>query len=130
MHHDQLIVCLERIGIDGRDIRVIANLYWHQKAAIRIQDELSHFTSIHRGVRQGCVFSPCLFNIYTEFIFRESNHFEGINIHGQNINNLRYADDNALIANDQDRLQEIVTRAKEESSPRLSLSDLVAQSAE
>ena len=65
VHHDQLINCLEKIGIDGKDIRVIANLYWHQKAAIRIQNELSPFTPIERGVRQGCVLSPYLFNIYT-----------------------------------------------------------------
>ena len=64
VHHAQLINCLEKIGIDGRDIRVIANLYWHQKAAIRIQNELSPFTSIERGGRQGCVLSPYLFNIY------------------------------------------------------------------
>ena len=56
VHHFQLIECLEKIGIDGRDIRIIANLYWHQKAAIRINNELSPFTSIQRGVRQGCVF--------------------------------------------------------------------------
>ena len=64
------------------------------------------------------MFSRHIYSIYTytEVIFRESNHFEGINIHGQNINNLRYADDTALIANDQGKLQEIVTRVKEESS--------------
>ena len=116
VHHDQLISCLEKIGIDGRDIRIIANLYWHQKAAIRIQNELSPFTSIERGVRQGCVLSPYLFNIYTEFIFRESNELKGIRIHGLNINNLRYADDTALIATDHNDLQEIVTKVKEESS--------------
>ena len=116
VHHIQLINCLEKIGIDGRDIRVISNLYWHQKAAIRIQNELSPFTSIERGVRQGCVLSPYLFNIYTEFIFRESNELEGINIHGQNINNIRYADDTALVANSVDKLQKIVTKVKEESS--------------
>ena len=73
VHHSQLIQCLEKIGIDGKDIRVIANLYWHQKAAIRVQDQLSPLIPIQRGVRQGCVLSPYLFNIYTEFIFRESN---------------------------------------------------------
>ena len=115
MHHAQLIDCLEKIGIDGRDIRVIANLYWHQKASIRIQNELSPFTSIERGVRQGCVLSPYLFNIYTEFIFRESNEMEGICIHGQNINNLRYADDTALMANKPEKLQKVVTKVKDES---------------
>ena len=70
VHHYQLINCLEKIGVDGKDIRIITELYWHQKAAIRIQNELSPFTPIKRGVRQGCVLSPYLFNIYTEFIFR------------------------------------------------------------
>ena len=77
---------------------MITNLYWHQKAAIRIENELSPFTSIQRGVRQGCVLSPYLFNIYTEFIFREVEDLEGITINGININNLRYVDDTALIA--------------------------------
>ena len=116
VHHDQLITCLERIGIDGKDIRIIANLYWYQKAAIRIDNELSPFTNIQRGVRQGCVLSPYLFNIYTEFIFRESNELKGTNIHGLNLNNLRYADDTALVATDQKDLQKIVSKVKDESS--------------
>ena len=93
-------------------------IYWHQEAAIKIYNELSPFTSIQRGVRQGCVLSPCLFNLYTEFIFRESNHLPGINIHGQNLNNIRYADDTALLANDEKKLQDIVTVVKEESSKK------------
>ena len=116
VHHYQLIECLEKIGVDGKDIRIITELYWHQKAAIRLQDELSPFTSIKRGVRQGCVLSPYLFNIYTEFIFRESNDLQGICIHGMNVNNLRYADDTALIADDPQNLQEIVNKVKAESS--------------
>ena len=72
VHHDQLIHCLERIGVDGKDIRIIIELYWHQKAAIRLQDELSPFTPIRRGVRQGCVLSPYLFNIYIQSSFLES----------------------------------------------------------
>ena len=116
VHHDQLIQCLEKIGIDGKDIRIITNLYWHQKAAIRIQDQLSPLIPIKRGVRQGCVLSPYLFNIYTEFIFRETNDLKGITIHGQNINNLRYADDTALIADDKENLQKIVDKVKVISS--------------
>ena len=118
VHHAELITCLEKIGIDGKDIRMIANLYWHQKAAIKIQNELSPFTSIQRGVRQGCVLSPCLFNLYTEFIFRESNHLPGINVHGHNLNNIRYADDTALLADSEKNLQEIVTCVKSESSKK------------
>ena len=60
--------------------------------------------------------SPYLFNIYTEFIFRESNDLQGICIHGMNVNNLRYADDTALIADDPQKLQEIVNKVKAESS--------------
>ena len=116
VHHSELIQCLEKIGIDGKDIRIITNLYWHQKAAIRIEDQLSPLIPIKRGVRQGCVLSPYLFNIYTEFIFRESNELKGITIHGQNINNLRYADDTALIADDIKNLQNVVDKVKEVSS--------------
>ena len=116
VHHEQLINCLERIEIDGKDIRIITNLYWHQKAAIKIDNELSPFTAIQRGVRQGCVLSPYLFNIYTEFIFREVEDLEGISINGKNLNNIRYADDTALIANSQDKLQEIVNEVKYQST--------------
>ena len=74
----------------------------------RIEDELFSYIAIQRGVRQGCVLSPYLFNIYTEFIFREVEELEGININGKNINNIRYADDTALLANSESRLQVIV----------------------
>ena len=111
-----LVDCLEKIGVDGKDIRIIANLYWYQKAAIRIDDELSPFTEIKRGVRQGCVLSPYLFNIYTEVIFREAEELEGIMINGHNVNNLRYVDDTALIASDEEKLQKLVDIVKECSS--------------
>ena len=97
---------------------MISNLFWHQKAAIKTHNELSPFAAIQRGVRQGCVLSPCLFNLYTEFIFRESDHLPGITIHGQNLNNLRYADDTALIADSEKNLQEIVSCVKSESSKK------------
>ena len=116
IHHATLIECLEKIGMDGKDIRIITNLYWHQKAAIKIENELSPFTSIRRGVRQGCVLSPYLFNIYTEFIFREVEELEGISINGININNLRYVDDTALFASDEEKLQKLVDVVKECSS--------------
>ena len=111
-----MIKCLERIGMDGKDIRIIANLYWHQRAVIRIDNELSPYTPIQRGVRQGCVLSPYLFNIYTEFIFREVEELKGININGQNINNICYADDTALMAESEEKLQEIVNEVKYHSS--------------
>ena len=81
-----------------------------------MQNQLSPLIPIQRGVRQGCVLSPYLFNIYTEFIFREANELKGITIHGLNVNNLRYADDTALIADDKDNLQKVVDKVKEVSS--------------
>ena len=95
---------------------MIANLYWHQKAAIKIHNELSPFAAIQRGVRQDCVLSPCLFNLYTEFIFRESNLLPGINIHGHNINNIRYADDTVLVANTPEKLSTLANEIKKNSA--------------
>ena len=83
-------------------------MYWDQQAAVRLDDGLSSFFAIKRGVRQGCVLSPKLFNIYTELIFRESDHIEGCKVGGMNVNNLRYADDTALFAESVEQLQDIV----------------------
>ena len=118
VRHSQMIEGLERIGIDGKDIRIIANMYWKQKAAIRVVDEISDFTNINRGVRQGCVLSPYLFNIYTELIFRETDDMKGINIQGKNINNLRYADDTVLLTEKEEDLINILQRVKEQSAER------------
>ena len=84
--------------MDGKDIRVIRNLYWNQEAAVRHDGEYSEFCKIKRGVRQGCVLSPDLFNLYSENIIRSIEEVKGIIIGGYNLNNLRYADDIVLIA--------------------------------
>ena len=115
VHHAQLIECLKKIGLDGKDINLIASLYWNQKAAIRIEDQLSEYTKIQRGVRQGCILSPYLFNIYTELIFRESQHLEAVRINGKNLNNLRYADDTVLLADNKENLQIITNNVKTNS---------------
>ena len=81
--------CLSEIGRDGKYIKIIRNLYWDQTASVRIINELSDEIRIQRGVRQGCVASPTLFNLYMEIIFR---HHLIINMKGVN---LRYADDSA-----------------------------------
>ena len=116
--HTEVIAALEKAGIDGKDVRIIIELYWNQKAAIRVDQELSDPAEIKRGVRQGCVLSPYLFNIYTEFIFRESNEMTGIKINGNNINNIRYADDTALLAGSNKDLQIIVDKVKKESDQK------------
>jgi len=108
IHHDHLIKCLDQIGMDGKDLKVLTNLYWQQKACIRIEEETSKQIEIKRGVRQGCVASPSLFNIYTEYIFKEIKEMHGINIGGHNINNLRYADDTVLLAENESDLQQLL----------------------
>ena len=113
--HENLIDCLKQIGLDSKDIRVIANLYWFQQAAIRVDNEVSDYTPIQRGVRQGCVLSPLLFNIYTELIFRNFDQLKGTSIGGRNINNLRYVDDTVLVSDTQKDLLTLVTNAKEYS---------------
>ena len=75
---------LRKLDIDGKDLRAIGNLYWDQKAAVRIDSELSDFKPIKRGVRQGCVMSPDLFNLYSETILRNIEDCQGMKINGQN----------------------------------------------
>ena len=96
--HKNLMVMLNDIKIDSKDLRVIQDLYWRQQAAIRIDKDVSKYVEIRRGVRQGCVLSPDLFLLYSEIIMREIKDIDGIKVNGKNINNVRYADDTALIA--------------------------------
>ena len=63
--HTKIIECMENLAIDGKDISLIRNLYWNQKAYLRTEDGLSQEIHIKGGVRQGCVLAPCLFNMYT-----------------------------------------------------------------
>ena len=82
-------------------------LYW-QTVIVRFGDEYSEFFPFKRDMRQGCVLSPKLFNMYTEKIFNESDELPGCIVGGKNINNLRYADDTALLAKSENTLQSIV----------------------
>ena len=85
------------MDIDGKDLRIIRNLYWEKTAAVRIDGATSECKNITRGARQGCIVSSDLFNIYSQIIMREISDLEGIKVGGVNINNLRYANDTALI---------------------------------
>ena len=101
IRHDKLMSILKSLNLDDRDVRIIANLYWNQSANIRIEGSLSESIQIKRGVRQGCILSPLLFNIYSEAILNEALlnlSDKGININGERVNNIRYADDAVLIA--------------------------------
>lgn len=113
--HQHLFNILQDLDIDGKDLRIIRNIYWEQESAIRYEGEISEFRPIKRGVRQGCVLSPDLFNIYSEIILRNIEHLDGIKVGGKNINNLRYADDTVLIAESDSALQTILNKVVEES---------------
>ena len=79
--------------LDGKDLRIIQNLYWNQRAAVRIAGDRSEWQDIRWGVRQG--------NIYSDVILKKLEGTAGAKVGGNNLNNLKYADDTAMIANSQ-----------------------------
>ena len=87
-----MIECLSEIGMDDKDLQKITKLYWEQSESVRTESGMTSEFKVKTGVRQGCVLSPNLFNLYTEKIFREVEDMKGLNIGGENINNQRYAD--------------------------------------
>ena len=89
----------------GKDTSLIRNRYWNQKAYMRTECGFSPEIHIKRGIRQGYVLSPCLFNRYTENIFGAMHTNKGIHIGGTTINNLRYDDDTVLLAETEEDLQ-------------------------
>ena len=112
---ETLFDLLRKIDIDQRDFNFIHNLYYNQKAGVRVNGETSNLFEIQKGVRQGCVLSPDLFNLYSEDIFEHIKDLKGACINGENITNIRYADDTAVLANSQEDLQALVDRTTNES---------------
>ena len=104
----KMLDILKRIGVDWRDRRLIMNLYMNQKAVVRIQQEFSEEGEIGRGVRQGCCLSP--FNIYAEAMMMEAMEDidEGIKVGGKLIKDVRFPDDQNMIANSESGLQKIM----------------------
>ena len=100
---------MKRTGIPNHEIRLIANLYWKQRASVRTNNGETEEIEIKRGIRQGCILSPVLFNLYSEYLIEEAlSNKRGLNINGENINNVRFADDTVLIAESEEDLQEMV----------------------
>ena len=91
--HEDLFEELGKLDLFEKDLRLLQSLYWSQSACVRADGECSECTKIERGVRQGCVMSPDLFNYYSEMILRELDKEKGFRIGGRNITNIRYADD-------------------------------------
>ena len=96
----------------------LRNLYAGQEATVRTGHGTTDWFQIGKGVRQGYILSPCLFNFYAEYIMRNAGLEEtqaGIQISGRNINNLRYADDTTLMAESEEELKSLLMKVKEES---------------
>jgi len=96
----------------------LRNLYAGQEATVRTGHGTTDWFQIGKGVCQGCILSPCLFNLYTEYIMRNAGLEEaqaGIKIAGSNINNLRYADDTILMAESEEELKSLLIKVKVES---------------
>ena len=94
------------------------HLYAGQEATVRTGHGTTDWFPIGKGVRQGCILSPCLLNLYAEYITRNTGLEEaqaGIKIAGRNINNLRYADDTTLTAESEEELKSLLMKVKEES---------------
>ena len=115
MHHSKLWKILKEMGMPDHLTCLLRNLNAGQEAA---GHGTTDWFQIGKGVRQGCILSPCLFNLYTEYIMRNSGLEEtqaGIKIAGRNINNLRYADDTILMAEREEKLKSLLMKVKKES---------------
>ena len=108
----------ERVGNTSHLTCLLRNLYAGQEAAVRTGHGTMDWFQIWKGVCQGCILSPCLFNFYAEYIMRNAGLEEaqaGIKIAGRNINNLRYTDDTTLMAESEEELKSLLRKVKEES---------------
>ena len=97
---------------------LLRNLYAGQEATVRTGHGKTDWFQIGKELCQGCILSPCLFNLYTEYIMRNAGLEEtqaGNKIVGRNINNLRYADDTTLVAESEEELKSLLMKVKEES---------------
>ena len=106
------------MGVPDHLTCLLRNLYAGQEATIRTGHGKMDWFQIGKGVYQGCILSPCLFNFYAEYIMRNAGLDEsqaGIKIARRNINNLRYADDTTLMAESEEKLKSLLMKVKEES---------------
>uniref|UniRef100_A0A8B9X2J6 Reverse transcriptase domain-containing protein n=1 Tax=Bos mutus grunniens TaxID=30521 RepID=A0A8B9X2J6_BOSMU len=116
--HNKLWKILKEMGIPDHLTCLLRNLYAGQEATVRTGHGTTDWFQIRKGVHQGCILSPCLFNFYAEYIMRNAGLEEaqaGIKIARRNINNLRYADDTTLMAESEEELKSLLMKVKEES---------------
>ena len=118
VNHNKLWKIIKEMGIPDHLTCLLRKLYACQKATVRIEHGKKDWFQTWKRVRQGCILSPCLFNLYAEYIMRNAELNEtqaGIKISGRNINNLRYADDTTLMAESEEELKSLLMKVKEES---------------
>ena len=106
------------MGIPDHLTCLLRNLYAGQEATVRIEHGTTDWFQTGKGVCQGCILSPCLFDLYAEYIMQNARLDEeqaGIKISGKNINSLRYADDTTLTTESEEELKNLLMKAEEES---------------
>ena len=117
--HNELWKILQEMGIPDYLTCLLRNLYAGQEATVRTGHGTTDWFQIGKGVRQGYILSPCLFNLYAEYIIRNAGLDEaaqaGIKFGRRNINNLRYADNTTLMTESEEELNNLLLRVKEES---------------
>ena len=116
--HNKLWKVLKEMGIPDHLTCLLRNLYAGQEVTVRTGHGTTDWFQIGKGVRQGYILSPCLFNFYAESIMQNTRMDEaqaGFKIAGNNINNLRYADDTTLMAENEEELKSLLMKVKEES---------------
>ena len=109
---------LKEMGIPDHLTCLLRNMYAGQEATVRTGHGTTDWFQIGKGVRQDCILSPCVFNLYAAYIMRNAGLDEaqvGIKIDGRNINNLRHADDTTLMAEKEEELKSLLMKVKEES---------------
>ena len=114
--HNKLWKILQEMEIPNHLTCFLRNLYAGQEATVRTGHGTTDWFQIGKGVRQSCILSPCLFNLYAEYIMRNTGLEEaqaGIKISRRNINNLRYKDDTTLMAENEEELKSILMKVKE-----------------
>ena len=116
--HNKLWKILKEMDIPDHLTCLLRNLYVGQETTVRTGHGTTDWFQIGKGVCQGCILSPCLFNLYAEYIMRNAGLEEaqaGIKIAGRNINNLRYADDTDLLAESKEELKSLLIKVNKES---------------
>ena len=118
MDHNKLWKILKEMGIPDHLTCLLRNLYAGQEATVRTGHGPTDWFQMGKGVCQGCILSPCLFNFCAEYIMKNAGLDEaqaGIKIAGRNITNLRYADDTTLMAESEEELKSLLMKVKKES---------------